>query len=471
RPPPGQFADRCRAMGRRLAELEKGYGSILFVCSMLEWPWVRDAYGSAQTAAENLPADDLVEDVETMRPDPATLTFFLGELPFITGLYERARAELEDDANLSIDGVKELLIAARQTYLAEFKGRSRKITPALLKTLLRYVRNLTLLDRRLSPEYYNIVLAAKQVLGDQYARHVLQMAREYPYARETPHEAVAFGIDRARLPDGDVARVKSRLPGPPVQWRKLQLTRQPQRIERERWKMQWNPFGQCSWPPEDELIENFRTHVAQRALEIMGADLVRTEKFTTSVMDGIDIRDTLRNWHTGDIYVKVLPPERGTLDCVVMLFDAPADPRSYPWRTTWYAEHQEESTLSFFATDFTQELVGPGIAAATYGEALFLFPPVGIPDIWQYQQLDFADTLEDRLIAAACLHSQCRHVAVLSPLAPGAAWRRLAKRFGKRLVHVPLAQFSDSTVQQLRMVHVLNGRQVRSFAAHFIRKA
>jgi hypothetical protein len=38
-------------------------------------------------------------------------------------------------------------------------------------------------------------------------------------------------------------------------------------------------------------------------------------------------------------------------------------------------------------------------------------------------------------------------------------------------VHLPLNQFSDATVQQLRMVHVLNGREVRSYAAEFIRKA
>jgi hypothetical protein len=38
-------------------------------------------------------------------------------------------------------------------------------------------------------------------------------------------------------------------------------------------------------------------------------------------------------------------------------------------------------------------------------------------------------------------------------------------------VHVPLGHFSQETVQQLRLVHVLNGKQVRSYAAEFIRKA
>jgi len=179
----------------------------------------------------------------------------------------------------------------------------------------------------------------------------------------------------------------------------------------------------------------------------------------------------LRHWYDGDIYVKVLPPNRGTMDCAVMLFDSPADPREYPWRTTWFAEHENESTLAFFATDFRDEMVGPGICAATYGGAMFLYPPVSIPDIWHDPRIDFCETMEERILAAACLHSQSKQIALLSALPPGAGWRRLAKRFQKTWIHIPLAQFSDATVQQLRIVHVLNGQQVRSYASHFIRKA
>jgi hypothetical protein len=280
-----------------------------------------------------------------------------------------------------------------------------------------------------------------------------------------------MGIDSGRLPDGQTVKMISRLPGPPLVWRGLQLQRRPDRKEREQWKQRWNPYSQCSYPPEDKLIEDFRAHVFDRARAVMGADLARTEPFTTSLLDGIDIRDTLRHWYEDKLYVKVLPPSRGKLDCVVMLFDSPADPRDYPWRTTWYAEHMEESTLAFYASDFSKELVGPGIALATYGGALFLFPPIAIPDIWRDRSLDFTETLEERLLAAACAYSQCPHIALLSPGPPGAGWRRLAQRYRKKWVHLPLSQFSDAMVQQLRMVHVLNGREVRSYAAEFIRKA
>ena len=203
----------------------------------------------------------------------------------------------------------------------------------------------------------------------------------------------------------------------------------------------------------------------------MGADLARTEKFTSSVKDGIDIRDTVRHWYDEDIYVKVMPPNRGRLDCAVMLFDSPADPRRYPWRTTWFAEHANESTLAFFASSYLDEPVGPGICLAHYGGALFLYPPVTIPDIWIDPRLDFTSTLEERLLAAACLHAESPHIALVSPAPPGPAWRAVAKEFKKTWVHLPLSRFSDSTVQQLRMVHVLNGKQVRSYAADFIRRS
>jgi len=468
RPRNTQVQDRIVHMAQWLRQLEARHQSILLVCSVLDWPWIREAYTEQrQSAAE----DELVEETTLYQPDERTLMFLLGELPFITGLYERARAELEDDENLSIDGVKELLIAARQKYKDDLKRRARKITPHLLRQCLKYTRNLTLFEKRFTPDLYTLVTAAKQTAGDQYALHVAETAREYPYSRDYGLPPISLGIDRGRLPDGEIVRLVSRLPGPPLTWRGLQLQRRPDRQERDQWRMRWNPFSQCSWPPEDKLIEDFRAHVFDKARAVMGADLARTEPFTTSVMDGIDIRDTLRHWYENQIYVKILPPSRGKLDCVVMLFDSPADPRDYPWRTTWYAEHTEESTLAFFATDFGQELVGPGIAQATYGGALFLFPPFAIPDVWRDPELDFTETLEERLLAAACRYSACPHIALLSPAPPGAGWRKLAQRYRKKWVHLPLGHFSDATIQQLRIVHVLNGKEVRSYAADFIRKA
>ncbi len=484
--PDGQPAARVVWMANRLHELERRYSRILCVCSLMDWPWIKEAYSERRP---NLAEDEDIDPTAIYTNDPRTDLFWLGELPFITGLYEQARQSLDDDENLSIDGVKTLLLAARDRYQHELKSRARRLSPKLLGTFLHYVRNLCLIERRMTPDLYSLVVAAKQIGGDQFAITLAEMAREYKpnapasesrLSRQFHSNGDADLADDnqlrmtngiAQLPDGEVVRMKSRLPGQALIWRSVELRPKPLKIEQRQWRMRWNPFHQCSWPEEDVKIENFRTHVKDVALAMLGADLVRSEKFTTSLKDGLDIRETLRNWHTGELYVKVCPPTRGTLDCVLMFFDSPADPRDYPWRITWIAEHHDESTLALFATDFRSEMVGPGIGCASYGGAMFLFPPRPVPEVWSDPRFDFTDTMEERLLAAACTYSDSRHIAVLSESPPGLGWRRLAKKYGKKLIHVPIGRFSQETIQQLRIVHVLNGKQVRSYAASFIRKA
>jgi len=182
------------------------------------------------------------------------------------------------------------------------------------------------------------------------------------------------------------------------------------------------------------------------------------------------MRETLRNWHTGDLYVKEVPPSRGEVEVVVFLFEDPVDESRYAWRSTWYAEHEEESTLCFFATPFQQQLVGPGVALARYGGLFLLFPPRLVPDIWEDPQLEFARTAPDRLVAGALLHSRERHVVLVAPHPPRARWRLLARRWHRKLLYIPIGRFSGQTIERLRHFHVLNGQEVRSFAAHFIRE-
>lgn len=467
-PSPGQHAGRIAWMAHRLHELEGRYRSILLVCSLLDWPWIRDAYRRGSPVEEPEP---FFAPIATHPVDPKTLMFLLGELPFLTALYERGRIELTPDDNLSVDGVKEMVLQARDRLKETLPKVAERITPQLLSVYFRYVRNLSLIERRLTPDLYSLVVAARQTAGDDFALAIAEVAREYPHVSADGEPALRMGIGRADVPGWGTGPMVSRLPGQALTWRSCELRPRPKRDEQTRWKHRWNPYGMCSWPPEDDRIESFQRHVRDQARAILGADLARSEKFTTSVMDGLDLRETLRHWHTGDLYVKILPPSRGSIEAVAFLFDVPADPRVYTGRSTWYVEHPEESTLAYFATDPMKNLVGPGIARAEYGGALFLFPPRAIPDIWTDPRLDLADTLEERLLAAAFLHSRDRHVAVVSPNPPSASWRRLARRHGRKIVHLPLKRFGGQLVRRLRQFHVLNGKTVRSYAADFIRES
>jgi hypothetical protein len=501
-PPPApqsQQWDRIAWMAFRLHELELDYECILCLCHLSDWPWLREAYRERRPYAAPEP---LAGRPGVYRADASTLYFVLGELPFLTELYERRRAEVRSDRHLAVDGIKELLLAARHRWqqrdLAQQKDQRHSttysianwVTPQLLQLYLQYVRNLALMERRLTPDLYTLVVAAKQMAGDEFAVTLLETAKTYAYQEgEDWRPTVAAGLGKLEFPDGLVAQAKNRLQGPPLIWRSLSLRPKPTPVKSRRWALQWDPFRQCSWPPEDNRIESFTSHVREQARAILGADLARIEKFTTSFKDGVDLRETLRHWHASqrahqlrgesrptasgrmDIYVKEIPPARGNVEVVIFLFETPADPEVYSWRATWYAEHHEESTLCFYASPFQEQMVGPGIGQSRYGGALFLFPPRPIPDIWRDGRLSAAQTLEERLIAGGVLHSLEPHVVLVSPVPPPARWRQIARQFHRRLVTIPLSRFSGQTLDRLRRFHVLNGHEIRSYAARFIREA
>src|SRR5258706_578527 len=236
RVPEGQARERVAHMAGRLVELETKYKSILFVCSMLDWPWVREAYNELKGEAslrESRGEAAGGEETAVYQPNEKNLLFSLGELPFITGLYEQARAELDDDENLSIDGVKELLMTARDRYQADLKKQARPITPQLLSLLLKYVRNLSLVERRLTPDLYTLAVGAQQFAGDPFALHVVETARSYPFNGRTEWPAISMGMDEARLPDGGVVRTVNRLAGPPIGLRRFELDQPARRPQPE----------------------------------------------------------------------------------------------------------------------------------------------------------------------------------------------------------------------------------------------
>ena len=459
---------RARWIAYQLHQLELENSHIICLCSILDWPWIKEAYDERMPVNKPVKAEGLPS---LQGVDEQTLFFALTELPYVTYLYEKQRQELRPDNNAPVDGVKEILLRARELFIKKHKIRYHNLTSQTFQNLLQYIRNLTLMESRLLPDLYTLVNAAKQFGGDPFAVVVLEAAREYPFSENgNSQESLSLGIDQA-LPIEEGAEpvaMINRLSEHQFEWRTLNLKPDPDIKMQEKWQHRWDPYGQCSWPTEDERIENLNTHVREQTKLLLSHDLARTEKFTSSVKDGIDIRDTLRHWYSGDIYVKEIPPSRGQVEIVVLLFDSDPEPDTYNWCQTWYAEHNEESTLCFFATEYMEQLIGPGIGQATYGGCMMIYPPRSIPDIWQDPRIHLSETLEEKLLEAAFFHSKEINVTVVSPCAPRMSWRRLAKKYGKKIIHIPLKRFSNQTIEKVRRFHVLNGKNIRSYAQRFI---
>tara|TARA_B100000959_G_scaffold253990_1_gene285331 strand:+ start:1462 stop:3294 length:1833 start_codon:yes stop_codon:yes gene_type:complete len=467
RPDTGSLHDkRARWMAFQLHQMEMEFNHITLICSILDWPWIKEAYD------ERKPYDKPEQTgiPQSYSVENETLFFALTEFPYITYLYEKNRQEMKSDKEVSIDGIKEILLRARQMFTEKHKVRYHNLTSQTFQIYLQYVRNLTLLENRLTPDLYTLITTAKQIGGDPFAIAVLDAAREYPFQKNdsASFEPLTLGIDKAIGSDESPVDMKNRLSEIQLEWRSMDLKPEADMQKQVEWKYNWNPYGQCSYPPEDDQIESFNSHVREQTKLLLSNDLARTEKFTSSVKDGIDMRDTLRHWHEGDIYVKEIPASKGRVEIVVFLFDVEPNPEVYQWRQTWYAEHNEESTLCFFATNYMSDMVGPGIGRATYGGCMMIYPPRLIPDIWEDRRINTAKTLEEKILEAAFFHSQEKHITVVSPCLPKSSWRRLARKYHKSIIHIPLKRFSNQTIEKIRRFHVLNGKQIRSFASHFI---
>ena len=114
------------------------------------------------------------------------------------------------------------------------------------------------------------------------------------------------------------------------------------------------------------VIENYGHFLKQKGKSILSEERSHTEPFTTSLLDGIDLRETLRNWHDKQIYVRSQQRVSGEVGAMVLIFDEDRDNR-YPYCLTWLGEHQNESDMAFYATDPFENIVGPGIGRSEYG--------------------------------------------------------------------------------------------------------
>lgn len=455
-------------IAHRLLELNLDFKNILALVHLRHCAETVRHFGQEKT--HNLRFDEHRQPYEISREyiNPDHLYFALGELPFVTAKFE---AERYDPFAVKVDvveAIKSLFTETRDHY-QDAMADVIDLSPARIQAGITFLRNLTVSESRLVPALFDIVTAAKGIGGNSYGLRILKSAKYYPYLPfEFDAPLVSIGIDRMQRP-GDTGSVRciNLFRDEDLVWRTLSIKPDPSARDKKKYRFMWKAGGICSHVPEDRLIESFNAHVRKKAETILCEDRIVTEKFSVSVKDGIDVRETMRNWFTSDIYIRELPPSSGAVDMVVIVFDDKNDGR-YPHRTTWYAEHDEESTLTFYATDPFSDMVGPGIARSQYGGLSLLFPPRLVPNVFDMPGLPHLATCAETLAYGSLLFSTEKVIPYVSARKPGVRLVQLASRFKKRFVWIPLSTFSMETIRRLRRFHVLNGKTVRSWASRFI---
>lgn len=336
------------------------------------------------------------------------------------------------------------------------------------RTFFDFARRYTRVQGLLVPGLYEWVVAARGVAGDNLAWEVFEVARAYPWQEELAQDLATAKIDGEDLDLGTrkvrfrrrFFRVKQRRRLVPVERRNV-----PQ--DPDDW-FEGFTGGLCSFPPEDLVIEDYGRYLKQKAVGLLSAERTRTEPFQTSLLDGIDLRETLRHVEDDRVWVRELQRAPGKAGSVVVIFDRDRDHTRYPYLMTWLGEHQDESDMAFYSTHPAGQVVGPGILRATYGGFLMTYPPGRLYDVWHDE--DYADAREKAhvLVLAAVDYSEEKLVVHVADQPPAESLGRYAAAQGKRIVHIPLGSLSPTTLKKIRVLHILAGHDKREIARDYI---
>jgi len=403
--------------------------------------------------------------VDLVNPHPDCLAEITMEYPFLQYRYEQFRAAMREQA--LIDRRRSQLELFREAAQAYEKNTGERLSRWQPRLLGRYARNLALAAGELSAGLFDITVAARSIVDDNYGWDVWETGGRYPpQKKESDLETVNLSGEEVWRHTKRL-RLRRRLPRPKQRLRPAGLKPRPKEKFPGEWARQIDGHAICSYPPEDLVVEDFGRFLKRKAKSVLSEERMRAEPFTTSLLDGIDIRQTIRNWHEGKIYVRQLEKIAGEVGSVVLIFDEDRDDR-YPWLTTWLGEHQNESDMAFYSTHPFEHLVGPGIGRAEYGGFLMTLPPRRMIDVWTDPDYDFARTKPERLLLAALDYSRQRHVVYVAAHPPRSVFRTIAYRLGRSILYIPVGQLSSARLKKLRVVHVLDSHSRRAEARQYI---
>jgi len=405
------------------------------------------------------------EGLELLNPHPECLGEILTEYPALQWRYETFRRLMVDTDY--IDRRHAQLALFREAEREYEANTGERIAHWQRRLLARYSRNLALAGNELSAGIYDLTVAGRGVADDNYAWEVWEAASRYPAQQEESDiQTVKISGEEVWINTRRI-RLRRRLANPKQKLRPYGLKKRKKERAPGEWASQLNGEGICSYPPEDMVIEDYGRFLKKKGKSILSEERTRVEPFTTSILDGIDMRETVRRWYEGRIYVRQFQKVHGDVGAVVVIFDEDRDNR-YTYLTTWLGENQNESDMAFYSTFPFDHMVGPGIGRAEYGGFLMTLPPRRMYDVWQDPDYEFAESKSERLLLAALDYSIERHVVYVAAKPPRSIFKTMAARMGRTIVYIPIGQLSPLSLKKIRVVHVLDGYDKREIAKDYL---
>lgn len=499
---------REQGMAFRLQQLAQKYRRILLVCGMAHLERVRQTFPTPQAA----PMERLRrEGVTVWNLHPDSCREILGEFPFLSAVYEYRRNRLPDEPKEGGNGLRkqfhalELIVGGKQDLSEErvldnairrsarhlgeegcFPDRQRIIyrlfweasrhyrqeTGEVIhlwqkRAFFKFSRNYALQNSLLLPDLFQLLASARGCIDDNFAYAFCRLATFYPW-QSASSELATISISPEELWGGSRSirfrpRQKRHKGLSPMNLLKRKREKRP-----GEWLEGFDNPSICSYPPEDIVVEEYGRFLKRKASMQLSDELTRCEKFSTSLLDGIDMRETLRNIHEGAIYVREQQRAKGGVGCLVVIFDEDRRKEHFPYRMTWLGEHAQESDMAFFATDPAANIVGPGICRCEYGGFMLSYPPRRMMDVWHDPDYRMASSRAEVLLLAALDYSVEKHLVYVAARPPRSIFKQIASRLDRKIVYIPLGSLSPHKLKQLRILHILAGHDKRAVAKEYI---
>jgi hypothetical protein len=451
-------------MAKKLKELSLRYDKVLFVGGMFHLEKIVTYFDN--------PSFPTLEHAPRSLIQLATLTEHscrdvLAEFGWISTHYEINRND--PNADFPPDRQKLIFQLYKQAGTNYSASTGNAFPGYHLRNLMKFARNYALIGSQLMPNLFQILSVARGCVDHNYAYETWALATDYPFRKNIDN------LPELDLTPDDIWGSSKLFHFQLKHKSRKEISFHHRRKDRTHIKFHPpGPFGICSYPKEDMIVENFGDFLKKKGTQILTEDATRTVPFSTSIEDGVDTRETIRHWAEKKLYVKVKGKPPGGVGSVVVIFeeDKPEEEQSftekYPWRVTWLGEHQQESDMAFYATPMTAKVVGPGICRCEYGGFMMSYPPRRMFDVWTDPDYSECRSKAEVLLTAAIDYASKPLIVYVAATPPRTLLKSFAKRFGKKIVYIPIGQLSPVTLNKIRAFHVLDGYDKRRIADEYI---
>jgi len=313
------------AMAARLKGLMQGYRRVLFTCGMAHWLKIRefladDSHRPARTEENHEREMGLFKRVVV---HPLIAARYMDLFPAIVQAYQQRRippGSSYRSADFSRPVSASTLFGARlrKAYTRYFarateKGQSARKSLDLesLSIFEGYLQGQARLCHRRVPDMFMTIQAAQETMSGAFAGALIDSLMDFPWTSPEGHPGCPVLMppaDSARKPGMAMLRGDGDQPGRPIFLRPVP-SGGPQ-VECSGFAFPWHEIkeseitaGSYTWRPWEHLISSMSFRAIQTGARWQPRR--RTVVFEGSVLDGIDVKSTLRAFSRGKDHVYV----------------------------------------------------------------------------------------------------------------------------------------------------------------------